>query len=131
MFKKYFSTTLILGALIFLAGSASAQLQFFNGSSCTINVKAAAENVNFPCSNNTCGDGTTVTIAPGTSAVIPVGPCFFPVSQQGYRATKFEMTGGITAYVDKCLGPNPAFFVDCQGNPRQLQIFNPTFAAIF
>jgi hypothetical protein len=115
---------------MFLAGSASAQLNFYNGSTCFVQVKAAAEQNATPCLGPTCSSGV-IGVAPGGFAVIPVGPCLTTVAGLGYRAVKFSMFGGPSVGADKCTGPNPAFFLDCAGTPRQLNILSPTFAGIF
>jgi hypothetical protein len=130
MSKKLFSLSLLFGAFMFLATAASAQLNFFNGSACTVQVKAAAEQNATPCLGPTCSSGV-VTVAPGGFATLPIGACLTTSAGLGYQAVKFAMTGGISAFADKCVGPNPAFFLDCSGTPRQLRIVSPNFAGIF
>lgn len=130
MFKKLLPYTLLLGAFMFVAGSISAQLNFYNGSNCVIQVKAEAEQNSTPCMGPTCTT-STVTIGPGGFATLPVGPCLTTSAGLGYRAVKFAMVGGISTAADKCVGPNPSFFIDCAGAPRQLRIQSATFAGIF
>jgi hypothetical protein len=130
MFKRILPIFILFAGLTFLASNVQAQLNFFNGSVCTIQVKAAAEQNATPCAGPLCSSGT-ITIAPGASAVLPVPPCLTTTLGLGYRAVKFQMVGGINGVADKCTGPNPFTFVDCQNNLRQLTIFTPNFAAIF
>lgn len=130
MSKKLLSLTLLFGIFMFLAISVSAQLTFFNGSGCVIRAKATAEQNATPCLGPTCSSAT-VTIAPGTFATIPIGSCLTTVLGLGYRAVKIDMFGGPSLAVDKCTGPNPAFFFDCTGSPRTLQILSPSVAWIF
>jgi hypothetical protein len=129
MFKKLFSISLLAFAFLFIAGSAQAQLNFYNGSPCAIQVKAAAYFGGNPCLAPSCASAV-VNVPPGGFATIPVPPCLGVSPIPSYRAVKFAMFPGITAAADVC-GANPVNFIDCQGNPRILNIVSPSFAGIF
>lgn len=130
MFKRLFSISLLAFAFLFVAGSAQAQLNFYNGSPCAIQVKAAAYFGGNPCLAPTCASAV-INVPPGGFAIIPVAPCAIAITPiPSYRAVKFGMVGGISANADVC-GINPVNFIDCQGNPRVLNIVAPNFAGIF
>lgn len=134
MISKNTRFLFMLGSLLMLTStSLHAQLNFFNGTNCTVTLKAVVENSGFPCSQtigSTCVTAT-VTVGPNSTVVLPTGSCAIPMSAQGYRAIKFSLGGGIVGVVDKCNGSNPVNLLDCQGVPRQFRIVNPTFAAVY
>lgn len=127
MSKKLFSLSLLFGAFMFLASSASAQLNFFNGSTCFISVQATAEQNATPCLGPTCA-AAPVIIGPGGFATI-TAPCVTTVLGLGYRSVKVTVFGGSMGGADKCTGPNPNIFRDCTGTPRTLFIASPNFAS--
>lgn len=130
MFKRLLSLTVLALAFVLIGSSVQAQLNFYNGTPCAVQVKAAAHFGGNPCLAPSCASGV-VNVPPGTSATIPVSPCALGTTPSpSYRAVKFAMIGGINAQADVC-GPNPVNFVDCQNNARVLNILSPTFAAIY
>lgn len=129
MSRKLFSLAILFGAFMFMASAASAQLNFFNGSGCFVQIDVTAEQNATPCSGALCA-ANPVVVPPGGSATINP-PCLTTPAGLGYRSIKVTVFGGPQVGVDKCSGPNPAFFLDCNGVARQLVISSNTFAAIF
>lgn len=130
--KKHLIVTLLLGIVFFGAQVTKAQLTFWNGSGCDVKLFGV-----FTYNNNPCQQGpycTTQTIlAPANqTTVLPGGPCLSPVppvTASFIRIGVYTQTGLFLA-TGSC-GAAPVNYIDCQGFPRTLQMFSPTFAAIF
>lgn len=130
--KHLFKSFFIIVVLVFSAQVSKAQLTFVNNSGCDVKLFGV-----FTYSNNPCQQGpycTTQTIlAPAnTVTTLPGGPCLSPVppvTASFIRIGVYTQNGQFLA-TGSC-GAAPVNFIDCLGIPRTLQMFSPTFAAIF
>jgi hypothetical protein len=134
MFKKFFPVFILLAGLTFMASSVNAQLKFKNATSCTVQVKAAAQNAATPCSGPFCVT-STVTVGPFSSVILPISStCLSTAAGLSYSAVKVGIVGGGTGTADFCNGPNPVGVGSCPFSPvagYTLQIFNGNEAGLF
>ena len=131
--KKFAPILALLAFFMFAAPKAEAQLNFYNGTPCPVQVFVAFSFSASPCSGPICQSNWSV--APTGFSVIPAissSPCLqpFPPVGANYVRLLVRTLPGVTAGVSACGSPVTTT-TDCSFAPRTVQVFGFNFAAIY